>query len=218
MGPDVEETLALVDFELKRLGVVAPLPLGVPVSAGASRPAAADSALSLARAALAAFRTHGGAVEAVDAFGDPDETDLQTGGSGYLLTRDPDTPAPSPAHLPALADLLAVSGQVSAALLGAQPAQAGPLTSLGGGPTAALARTQVLTAAARMPATAAVLDRLRGLEQLLGAGLADELAARAPEPLEADDVLYPGARVCFTGEVLTPSGRSLGRPQMEDLA
>ncbi|WP_277051111.1 AAA family ATPase [Ruania albidiflava] len=128
VGPDVEETLALVDFELKRLGVVAPLPLGVPVSAGASRPAAADSALSLARAALAAFRTHGGAVEAVDAFGDPDETDLQTGGSGYLLTRDPDTPAPSPAHLPALADLLAVSGQVSAALLGAQPAQAGPLT------------------------------------------------------------------------------------------
>ncbi|WP_211218234.1 hypothetical protein [Ruania albidiflava] len=69
-----------------------------------------------------------------------------------------------------------------------------------------------------MPATAAVLDRLRGLEELVGAGLAEEAAMRAPEPVGADEVLYPGARVCFTGEVLTPSGRSLGRPQMEDLA
>src|SRR5699024_12504180 len=31
VGPDVEEVLALVDFELKRRGVVAPLPLGVPL-------------------------------------------------------------------------------------------------------------------------------------------------------------------------------------------
>ncbi|HLS63717.1 MAG TPA: AAA family ATPase, partial [Ruania sp.] len=222
VGPDVEEVLALVDFELKRLGVVAPLPLGVPVraeagaGAGGARPAA-GSALARAKAALAAFQTRGGSAEAVDAFGDPGETDLQTGGSGYLLTRDPDAPAPRPEHLPALADLLAISGQLSAVLLGArtEAAAAAPEPD---GPTAALARSQVLTAAARVPATDVVLERLRGLEELLGAGLAEEAAARAPEPVGADDVLYPGARVCFTGEVLTPSGRSLDRPQMEALA
>ncbi|HLS62082.1 MAG TPA: AAA family ATPase, partial [Ruania sp.] len=195
VGPDVEEVLALVDFELKRLGVVAPLPLGVPVragdggagAAGAGAPRGGASALARAQAALTAFQTHGGSAPAVDAFFDPGETDLATGGPGYLLTRDPAARAPRPEHLPALADLLAISGQISAALLGGDGRDAGGAPQPDG-PTAALARSQVLTAAGRVPATAAVLDRLRGLEELLGAGLAEEAAMRAPEPVGADEV------------------------------
>lgn len=216
VGPGIDETLALIDFELKRLGAVVPLPLGIPVPVQHGRGADGQtgSALELARQALAAFEAAGGATEAVDAFGDPAETDLQAGGLGYLLTRDTSAPAPQPVHLPGLADLLAVSGPVSAALLGGTSPPAPSLS----GPTAALARAQVRTAAARAPATAAVLDRLRELEALLGAGLTDELAALLPGRVEAGAVLQPETRVCFTGEVLTPSGRALGRVQMEELA
>ena len=216
VGPNVDETLALIDFELKRLGAVVPLPLGVPVAVPA-RPAGeatVPSALELAQDALTAFETAGATTGAVDAFADPAETDLLAGGLGYLLTRDPGAPAPAPAHLPGLADLLAVSGPVSAALLGGDLSPAPDLS----GPTVALARAQVLTAAGRVPVSTAVLDRLTGLEALLGAGLADQLTAQAPEIITPAQALYPGARVCFTGEVLTPSGRSLSRGQMEELA
>lgn len=33
-----------------------------------------------------------------------------------------------------------------------------------------------------------------------------------------DEVLAPGARICFTGEVVTPDGRSLSREEVNDLA
>lgn len=216
VGPNVDETLALIDFELKRLGAVVPLPLGVPVAvpAGPGREAAVPSALELARDALAAFETAGAATEAVDAFADPAETDLQAGGLGYLLTRDPGVPAPAPAHLPGLADLLAVSGSISAALLGGDLTPAPDLS----GPTVALARAQVLAAAGRVPVGTAVLDRLTGLEALLGTGLTEQLTALAPDIITPAQALYPEARVCFTGEVLTPSGRSLSRAQMQELA
>ena len=216
VGPNIDETLALIDFELKRLGAVVPLPLGVPVTVPGrpGGPPEAPSALELARDALAAFEAEGAATEAVDAFADPAETDLQAGGLGYLLTRDAGVPAPAPAHLPGLADLLAVSGPISAALLGGVTTPAPDLS----GPTMALARAQVLTAAGRVPVSTAVLDRLTGLEALLGTGLADQLAAQAPETITPAQALYPEARVCFTGEVLTPSGGSLSRAQMEELA
>ncbi|WP_148239390.1 AAA family ATPase [Ruania zhangjianzhongii] len=228
VGANIDETIALIDFELKRLGAVVPLPLGVlvtvPARPGRSAPAPsvppalsvppAPSALDLAREALTAFETDGAATDAVDAFTDPAETDLPAGGLGYLLTRDAGFPAPQPAHLPGLADLLAVSGPISAALLG------GPVPAMAdlSGPTVQLARAQVLTAAGRVPASTAVLDRLSGLETLLGSGLTDQLAAQAPEIVGAAEALYPGARVCFTGEVLTPSGGALSRTQMEELA
>ena len=253
VGPGIDETMALLDFELKRLGVVVPLPLGVAVSAdgaapadgggpgnrGGSRVAAgrvsgsgqSESALDLARAALAALTAP---ADAVDAFTDPSGSDLESAGVGYLLTRDPDVPAPRPSHLPGLADLLAVSGPVSRVLLGGEVPldgghEGGEATGDGTsvvterpaaitGPTAAVARAQVLAAAGRVEATAAVLDRLRGLEPLLGHGLADTVSANAPDAVEVADVLHPEARVCFTGEVLTPSGRALARGEMEALA
>ena len=245
VGPEVDETLALIDFELKRLGAVVPLPLGIPVPPRPGMSPPGGSALETARQGWAAFEAAGGATQAVDAFADPAETDLPGGGLGYLLTRDPGAAVPQPDHLPALADLLAVSGPISAALLGAEtglpgrsgaapsrhapaPSQHGPApdqpTDTDGGspaltgPTATLARAQVRTAAGRVPATSAVLDRLRGLEELLGTGLADELAALLPAPHDPTAILHPESRVCFTGEVLTPSGRTLTRTQMEALA
>ncbi|WP_210768992.1 AAA family ATPase [Ruania alkalisoli] len=299
VGPGIDETMALLDFELKRLGVVVPLPLGVAASADgeapgatggsgaagapgaartsahstdeprASAPPGKASALDRARAALAALTAP---ADAVDAFTDPTGSDLESAGVGYLLTRDPDVPAPRPAHLPGLADLLAVSGPVSRALIGGQlpesappdpawstsvphalpqtvapvsdratergntrggegvashqelaaggpgeAATAGPGVAITG-PTVAVARAQVLAAAGRVEATAAVLDRLRRLEPLLGPGLAETVSANAPDAVEVADVLHPEARVCFTGEVLTPSGRPLARGEMEALA
>ena len=216
VGANIDETIALIDFELKRLGAVVPLPLGVPVTVPAPRGRAEPerSALDLAQEALTAFAAEGAATEAVDAFTDPAETDLQEGGLGYLLTRDPGVPAPQPAHLPGFADLLAASGPISAALLDGRVPAAVTLS----GPTLELVRAQVLLAAGRVPTSTAVLDRLGGLEVLLGAGLADQVAAGAPEVVGAAEALYPGARVCFTGEVLTPSGGALSRTQMEELA
>ncbi|SEE97026.1 AAA family ATPase [Ruania alba] len=220
VGARIDETVALIDFELKRLGTVQPLPLGVSVPDAARDGAAA---LDLAHSALTAFAAAEAPTQAVDAFTDPAGTQ-DSSGLGYLLTRDQDVPAPRPAHLPGLAELLALSGPVSAALLGL-PREPRPATTRSdarladtAGPATSLARAQVLTAAGRVEATEAVLTRVRQVEDLLGAGLAEAVAAHAPAPVEAGDILYPDARVCFTGEALTPSGRPLGRDEMEALA
>lgn len=137
VGFDVDFQLGLVDFELKRLGHAAPLPLAVDVGRGRStgRP---SRALEVARAALTAFDAgtvrRGSTIDAAaGVFPDPADVDpegLHDPDVSYLLTRDPDAPAPAPSNLPGLASILEVSRTVGAVLLddaGASgPLDAGP--------------------------------------------------------------------------------------------
>ncbi|MGB3482252.1 MAG: AAA family ATPase, partial [Mycobacterium sp.] len=74
----IDETLGLLDFELKRLGHVTAMPLGVEV--GAVRPR--GTALDRARLVLAAFD---GRVGAATPFGEPDPEASLT---GHLVSRD----------------------------------------------------------------------------------------------------------------------------------
>src|SRR5207245_2525825 len=110
VGFGIDETLGLIDFELKRLGHVAPMPLGINVS-GSSGPA---TALERARAALEAHarsEVDGGGASAFD------EPESAESVSGLLVSRDDDAPTPLADHLPALSAILRVSRDVSAIVL-----------------------------------------------------------------------------------------------------
>ena len=75
----------------------------------------------------------------------------------------------------------------------------------------------VATKAARL--SPALVDRLRLVEAHLGTAFVDDVLAEvgAAAPL-IDEVFVPGARVCFTGTAMSPSGRVHGRDEMERLA
>lgn len=226
VGAGTDEALGLIDFELKRLGLVTPLPLGIEVptdtlTADDRRALRAPTALARARAALAAFERSGVSDSSANSF---EGHQLPDAGSAYLLTRDPDVTAPTSPLLPQLSDLLEVSQALGDVLLVGLDASVA-LTKrpgLGSGSTTPLRQRLVdqLAAAAHRPGRlpAEVLDRLRQADLVLGSqiGAAPELAQDATGDLDA--ALIPGARVCFTGEVQTSEGRYLERSDMEELA
>ena len=110
VGFGIDETLGLIDFELKRLGHVTAVPLGLNVS-GASR---AATALERARAALEAYARSGVDDGGASAFDEPEPSESV---SGLLVSRDDDVPTPAADHLPGLSALLRVSRDVSAIVL-----------------------------------------------------------------------------------------------------
>lgn len=209
VGTGIDDTLGLIDFELKRLGLVVATPLGADVP---GRAPSAGTALDRARAALDAFVASGTGDSGATAFDDPEPSESM---SGCLVSRDPDVPTPTAAHLPALSALLDVSRPVGALLLGESVAEPIPDT-----PWHAAARhsvaDQLNAAASRVPVTADALDRLRAVEQYLGVSLGDVTEVAVGTGIA--DVLTPGVRVCFTGTAEDDRGRVIDRDDMHDRA
>ena len=117
VGVGTDLALGIIDFELKRLGRVEPLPLGVELPAAGLLPSeraglAAPSALERARASLAVHRRTGGDDDGAGAFAAP-----EAAASGYLLTRDPDASPPTTALTPTLAAVLTASRAMSEVVL-----------------------------------------------------------------------------------------------------
>ncbi|MCP9271846.1 AAA family ATPase [Mycolicibacterium arenosum] len=209
VGAGIDETLGLIDFELKRLGLVVATPLGVEIRAGRL---ARGTALDRARAALDAFLASGTGDSGALAFDDPETAESPT---GCLVSRDAEVPTPTAVHLPALSALLDVSRPVGALLLGRSAPEAVPDT-----PWHAAARfsvaDQLRVAASRVPMTDEALQRLRAVEGYLGVEIGEVSAAPVGDDIAA--VLIPGARVCFTGTAEDGRGRVIDRDDMHDRA
>ncbi|GAA2179599.1 AAA family ATPase [Brooklawnia cerclae] len=230
VGVGTDEALGLIDFELKRLGVVRPLPLGIDLPTAALTAAErgglrAGRALERARAALA-IRTRTGIEDAsagpFEAYeSEPDDNDAS--GMGYLLTRDPDAAPPVSSRAPTLSALLTVSRAISAVLLdGRSAADAGSLLGSGIDDLDPLALRGVVGGRLASAVEGAIGlppvlgARIGELEKLFGIALVDGRehgSRRAP----IDDVLVPGARVCFTGTVHDPDGRAMSKGELEHL-
>ncbi|WP_036437038.1 AAA family ATPase [Mycobacterium sp. URHB0044] len=221
VGVGIDETLGLIDFELKRLGLVVAVPLGADVPRSALRPEdhrglTAGTALERARVALDAFSRSGHRDSASSAFDEPEPSDSI---SGHLVSRTPEVPTPASAHLPGLSALLEVSRGVGATLLG----RAATGAALGADtPWHSAARysvaDQLRAAAARAPMTPESVARLRDVEELLGVAIIDDSVESA---LVGDDIgaaLVPGARVCFTGTAEDERGHIVDRDEMQRLA
>jgi ATP-dependent DNA helicase PIF1 len=211
VGFGIDETLGLIDFELKRLGHVTPMPLGLEVSGRSSAP----TALGRARAALQA---HGGSdVDdgGASAFDEPESSESV---SGLLASRDDDVPTPAADHLPGLSAILRVSRDVSAIVLRGASAQ--EVQSAGETPWIAAARQSVAdllcAAASRATLTDAVVQRLRQAEAFLGVEILS--GACLLERHDIESALVPGARICFTGTAQDADGRIVEREEMERLA
>lgn len=207
VGAGVDDQLGLLDFELKRLGYVTAMPLGVELRGTRIRGA---TALERARAALDAHRDND-SEDGSSAFDDPDSAEM----SGLLVSRDSSVPTPVADHLPALSALLRISRDVGAVLLGSQPPTTSASTGWEPGARQSVA-DQLRAAASRVQLTDAVLARLRAAEAVLGVEILSgaELVAQH----SVADVLTPGARICFTGTAQDSSGRIVERDEMERLA
>lgn len=152
VGVNIDEELGYLDFELKRNGVVLPMPLGISLPPedllGSERSALhARSAVERARTAAAIDKRLNVQDIFASTFPSPEQT-------GYLLPRGADAQA------------IRVYG----------------------------------------PAAEVGAEHWRELSLLRSAA-----AARS----STTDVLFPGARVCFTGSVMDASGRKIERSEME---
>ena len=211
VGFGIDETLGLIDFELKRLGYVTALPLGVEV-----RGAVGTAPTALERA-LAALGAHAGSDvdSGASAFDEPEPAESV---SGLLVSRDHDVPTPAADHLPGLSALLRVSRDVSAIVLRGLPAA--DVNGAAETPWIAAARQsvadQLCAAASRATLTDVAVARLREAGTLLGADIVS--GACVLERQDIDAVLVPGARICFTGTAQNAAGRVVERDEMERLA
>ncbi len=211
VGVQVDETLGLIDFELKRLGYVTAMPLGVELRGVRE---SGRTALERARSALDA---HGGAdsEQGSSPFEEPEPAESM---SGLLVSRDHSTPTPAAGHLPGLSALLRVSRDVGAVVLGG--VMASSLRRDEDTPWDAAARQsvadQLRAAAERAMLPADVVARLREASTLLGVDIVSDSAS-----FERDDIgaaLVPGTRICFTGTAQDSAGRIVERWEMEQLA
>jgi ATP-dependent DNA helicase PIF1 len=227
VGAGIDDTLGLIDFELKRLGVVVPMPLGADLPKSAlttehRRGLSAATALERARAALDAFSRSDSVDSDSSPFDDVDaDADIQSC-CGHLVSRTPQEPTPTSAHLPALSALLDISRRVGMALLGRDVSHLVGTEAPADTPWHAAARhsmaDQLRSAASRTPMTVQALGRLREAEGLLGVAIVDETLEAALPGADIASILVPGARVCFTGTAENADGRIVERDEMTDLA
>ncbi|HZN83915.1 MAG TPA: AAA family ATPase [Mycobacterium sp.] len=212
VGFGIDETLGLIDFELKRLGHVTAMPLGLQVS-GASD--TAPAALGRARAALDAHARSGVDDGGASPFDEPEPSESV---SGLLVSRDDDAPTPAADHLPGLSAILRVSRDVSAIVLRGMSAR--QVQGLAETPWIAAARQsvadQLCAAASRATLTDAVVERLQEAGKLLGVDIVSGTCVVERHDIGA--ALVPGARICFTGTAQDASGRIVERDEMERLA
>ena len=203
-GIEVDQALGIIDFELKRNGVVVQMPLGAELPAG--RLTAADRRALSVPTALERARVVRDIAQRIDAES-PDALVLATGSAfpahsagrsvrhGYLLQR---TTGP---HGHAGANAFTVGGQLS------------PEDD-----TAGLLAEHLRAAWDRVvDRDVPTVERLRDAERHFGVRVLPEgFELAAPTALDA--VLVPGARVCFTGEVVSPVHGTFEREDMRELA
>ena len=211
VGSRIDETLGLIDFELKRLGYVTAMPLGIEVSGRSS----GSTALERARAALEAHARSDVDDGGASAFDDPEPAESL---SGLLVSRDHEAPTPAADHLPGLSALLRVSRDVSAIVLRGTTAVEVQRSDETGWIAAARQSVadQLCAAASRAALTDAAVARLREAGKLLGVDIVS--GACVLERHDIDAVLVPGARICFTGTAQDAAGRIVEREEMERLA
>ena len=227
VGAATDHALGLVDYELKRLGHVVPLPLGIDLPPDKLEPnelmgLSAGTAMERAQAALTAHSRLAIEDSAANSFDTTEESDL---GLTYLLTRNPEERPPSSVHLPNLSALLEISRQLSAALLGGMSSahvrsryhtEANAPEDLVIRDVVAKRLKLIASRAAEVPDE--LIDRLRQVDVLLGADTVGFISESAGQDADIDSVLTPGARVCFTGTALSPSGRTVAKTELKDMA
>ena len=211
VGVGVDETLGLIDFELKRLGYVTPMPLGVEL-----RGARMSGSTALQRA-QSALRAHN-RVETQDGSSAFEEPEPAESISGLLVSRDHGVATPRADHLPGLSALLRVSSDVGAVLLGnAAPSSFDDASDT---PWHAAAKQsvadQLRAAASRAQLPTGVVTRMRAASEYLGVEIVSE--SEFLQRNDIADVLVPGARICFTGTAQDGAGRIVERWEMENLA
>nr|WP_276548828.1 exonuclease domain-containing protein [Brachybacterium muris] len=198
VGVDIDRQLAHVDFELKRNGIVEPVPLGLEVPGGLlgtdeRARLNAPTALERARAVRDAVRRVRAAGEELPGSGMAFRQVVA--GHGYLLAR---TTGPTGTSAP--------TGFVVGGNLGAQDDAAEVLAHLLEG-----------TWQRVLSPDQEVLERLRGVEEHFGVRVLPE-CFEATGPISAADVLVPGARVCFSGTVHSPRHGWLEKEQLHAMA
>ena len=198
VGVGVDRQLAHLDFELKRNGIVEPVPLGIDLpdgllSAEERAPLTAPTALERARAVRDAAQRLRGA--GTDLPGTGTAFRQLVHGHGYLLTRSTGE-----------AGTTAPTGFVVGGNLGAQDDAAEVLARL-------LAGTweRVLSPDEQ------VVQRLRGVEQHYGVSVLPE-GFEVGGPVDVAAVLTPGARVCFSGTVHSPAHGPLEKEELHRMA
>jgi ATP-dependent DNA helicase PIF1 len=207
VGVGVDETLGLIDFELKRLGYVTAMPLGVELRGVR---VSGRTALEQAQSALAAHSgsdSEGGS----SAFEEPEPAESI---SGLLVSRDHAVRTPTADHLPGLSALLRVSRDVGAVLLGGTPS--GGLDTSWDAAARQSVADQLRAAASRVQLPAEVVERLREASTLLGVEIVSE--SMCLERNDIGSVLTPGVRICFTGTAQDSAGQIVERWEMEQLA
>lgn len=218
IGFGTDDALGLIDFELKRLGAVTPLPLGIDVTAESST-GDAHSPRALVRAKAALKAATQGIVDLAggspfEEFADDDIP------AGFLVTRDAGHPAPTPAERPLLTALVEVSADLSTILLtGAQGGRHHRVEA----PDPAL-QTLIaarLSAAIRNSAglPAELRNRIGIIESRYNVNVWDLVHREEPSAAASsiDDVLQPGVRVCFTGTVHDPGGIFVSKADLKQL-
>lgn len=199
VGHRIDETLGLIDFELKRNGIVARLPLGIElpeslITVCDAEALRAPTALERARAVRDIVQRQHGAGEGLSPAG-ASAFPIQTQGRGYLLARSTGAGA-----------VTEPSGFVVGGNLSPEDDPAQVLAEL---LTGAWGRV--------VDRDAVVIERVRGVEQHFDVQvLAEDVAAA--DDLDLPAILVPGARVCFTGTVVDAQGRTIDRDRMEAIA
>ncbi|ROR72185.1 exonuclease domain-containing protein [Bogoriella caseilytica] len=198
VGVNVDRQLAQIDFELKRNGIVEPMPLGLDVPAGllstdeAARlkaPTALERARAIRDAAQRIRRSGAALPDTGTAFRQ------LVHGHGYLLARTTGatgTTAPTG---------FVVGGNLS------------PEDD----PADVLAQLLATTWERVFSPDQHVVDRLRTVEQHYGVRMLPEGFA-VGGPVDAETVLVPGARVCFSGSVVSATHGPLDKDQLHRMA
>jgi hypothetical protein len=195
VGENIDELLGFVDDELKRNGHVSRIPLGIHqpmptrargLTAAAHAPDAAIADAIAVRDAFLAASADGGASSTEPPTGQP--FPQQAIRPGYLLTPHTDRPPTF-----TLAHTHPGDERTEADLAEAM---------------AALLRD----AAARAPLTPAARSALESVERRYGVVV---LAESVRTDVRIDEVLAPGARVCFSGSYFDAQGRFVDKPELE---
>ena len=198
VGTGIDRQLAHIDFELKRNGIVEPIPLGLDLPATMLNPG--ELARMQAPTALERARAVRDAAQRVQRSG----TELPgTGtafrqlahGHGYLLARTTGAEGTTEPTSFVVGGNLTAQDDAAEALAGL----------LAGTWQRVLSPDQE------------VVDRLRGVEQHYGVSVLPD-GFEVDGPVDVTAVLVAGARVCFSGSVHSPAHGPLGKEELHAMA
>ncbi|MCV7226239.1 AAA family ATPase [Mycolicibacterium komossense] len=226
VGFQIDTTMGIIDFELKRLGHVVVMPLGVEVpSAGLTpeqhRARSGRTALERARVALDALTASGYTDAGSTEFAQPR---LAPPLSGHLVSRDHRARTPTSLQLPAVSALLQVSQHIGGTLLGSVDveqvrAQAGAIVETSWLAAARHSVAEQLKAVAkRARLTDESIRRLESASALLGIEIIDSSVESEWAGPDISAVLNPGARVTFTGTAQDSAGRPVSKDELATIA